>query len=65
MNGGPGDEEEDDGAVGAVHHTAQEDFLIEVHVQLARSVELRILEAPAVVHVLRRSVKMEKFSLRF
>lgn len=54
LHGGPGDEEEDEGAVGAVHQTAQEGLLAEVHVQLAGSVELRILETPAVVHVLRR-----------
>lgn len=53
LHGRPGDEEEDEGAVGAVQQAAQEGRLAEVHVQLARSVELRVLEAPAVVDVLR------------
>lgn len=52
MHGSPWDEEEDEGAVPAVHHAAHKGFLIEVQVQLARSVELRILETPAVVHIL-------------
>lgn len=53
LHGGPGDEEEDEGAVGAVQETAQEGPLAEVHVQLAGPVKLRMLETPAVVHVLR------------
>lgn len=53
LHAGPGDEEEDEGAVGAVQQAAQEGCLAEVHVQLAWSVKLRILETPAVVHVLR------------
>lgn len=63
LHGGPGDEEEDEGAVGAVHQTAQEGFLAEVHVQLAWSVKLRILETPAVVHVLRRQPNQHRFVL--
>lgn len=52
VHGGPRDEEEDEGAVAAVHHAAYKGFLTEVQVQLARSVELRILETPAVIYVL-------------
>lgn len=62
LHGRPGDEEEDEGAVGAVQQTAQEGLLTEVHVQLARSVKLRVLEAPAVVHVLRRQPKETRLS---
>lgn len=43
LHGRPRDKEEDKGAVATVHHAAKEDFLAEVHVTLARSVELRIL----------------------
>ena len=39
-----------------MHHAAHESFLAEVHVQLARSVELRILETPAVVHILHKQM---------
>lgn len=54
VDGGPRDEEEDERAVAAVHHAAHEGLLAEVEVELARRVELRILEAPAVVHVLQK-----------
>ena len=51
-HGRPGDEEEDQGAVRAVHHAADEGLLTEVLVQLPRNVELWILEAPPVIHIL-------------
>lgn len=57
MHGGPRDEEEDEGTVAAVQHAAEEGFLAEVHVELSRNVKLRVLEAPAVVHVLRNRTK--------
>lgn len=52
VHGRPGDEEEDEGAVAAVQHAAQEGLLTEVQVELTRGVKLRVLETPAVVHVL-------------
>lgn len=54
VHGGPWDEEEDEGAVAAVHHTAHKGFFTEVQVQLAWRVELRILETPAVIHILQK-----------
>jgi len=52
VHGGPRDEEEDEGAVAAVHQAAHKGLLAEVQVQLARGVELWVLETPAVVHIL-------------
>lgn len=57
MHGSPRDEEDDEGAVAALHHTAHKGFLTEVQVQLAWSVELRILETPAVIHILQKETK--------
>lgn len=54
VHGGPRDEEEDEGAVAAVQHAAHKHLLTEVQVELARSVELRVLGAPAVVHILHK-----------
>ena len=54
VHGRPRDEEEDEGAVGAVQQAAHEGLLTEVEVELTRRVELRILETPAVVHVLQK-----------
>lgn len=64
MHGGPRDEEEDEGAVAAVQHAAHEGFLTEVEVQLAWSVELRVLETPAVIHILHKQTTI-KLSLSF
>lgn len=60
MHGGPWDEEEDEGAVAALHHTAHKGFLTEVLVQLAWSVQLRILETPAVIHILQKTTVRER-----
>lgn len=54
MHGGPGDKEENEGAVAAVDHTAHKSFLIKVQVQLARRVELRILKTPTIIHILQK-----------
>lgn len=47
-----GDKEEHQGAVAAVEGTLHEGLLAEVHVELTRNVELRMLETPHVVHIL-------------
>lgn len=60
MHGGPWDEEEDEGAVAAVQHAAHKGLLIEILVQWARSVELRILKTPAVIHILHTQRVREK-----
>lgn len=51
-DGGVRDEEEHQGAVAAVQGALEEGHLAEVQVELARHVQLRVLEAPRVVHVL-------------
>lgn len=63
LHGGPRDEEEEEGAVGAVDQAAQEGFLVEVHVLLTGSVKLRILEAPAVAHILQREARQRRLVL--
>lgn len=52
VDGGVGDEEEHQGAVAAVEGTLEEGLLAEVEVELTGKVELRVLEAPHVVHIL-------------
>lgn len=56
-HGGPWDEEEDEGAVAALQHTAHKDFLAEEQVQLAWSVKLRIPETPAVIYILQKQTQ--------
>lgn len=60
VHGGPWDEEEDEGAVAAVQHADHKGLLTEIHVQLARSVELRILETPAVIHILQKQTDKQQ-----
>lgn len=60
LHGGPRDEEEEEGAVGAVQQAAQEGFLVEEHVELSGSVKLRILEAPAIVYVLQTEARQRQ-----
>lgn len=50
--GGPGDEEEQQGAAAAVQHDAQEEALVEVQVALSRPVERRAPQTPGGAHVL-------------
>lgn len=59
-HGGPRDKVDHQGGVAALNQAEQEVFLIEVHVPLARDVELRVLAAPAVVYILQKhkEVKM-------
>lgn len=52
VHGSVGDEEEHHGAVAAVEGTLEEGLLAEVEVELTGHVELRMLEAPYVIHIL-------------
>jgi len=52
QHGAVGDEEEDQGAEAAVKRALEECHLAEVQVALPGHVELRVLEAPHVVHIL-------------
>ena len=51
-HGRVGDEEEDQRAEAAMQRTLEERHLAEVQVELPRDVQLGVLEAPRVVHVL-------------
>src|SRR4029434_9378404 len=64
VDGGVGDEEEDQGAVAAVHHTAHEGPLTVVQVHLTRRVQRRAEETPAVVNILRRERERERERVR-
>ena len=57
VQGGVRDEEEHQGAVAAVEGTLEEGLLAEVEVELTGNVELRMLETPHVVHILRDETK--------
>lgn len=52
VHGGVGEEEEHQGAVAAVEGALEEGPLAEVQVELTGDVELRMLDAPGVVHIL-------------
>lgn len=52
VHGCPRDEEEDEWAVAAVQQGPRKGHLTEILVQLSRSVQLGVLETPAVIYVL-------------
>lgn len=61
LQGGVGDEEEQQRAVAAVESTLEEGPLAEVQVPLTRNVELRVLEAPAAAHILTAQEEQDGF----
>lgn len=54
IQGKVGHKEQHQGAVAAVEGTLQKDPLVKIHAQLTRPVKLRVLQTPAVVHILNR-----------
>lgn len=54
IHGSVGDKEEDKRAVDAVEQTLDEGTYVEVHVELSRLIKLRVLQTPAVTHILKQ-----------